>query len=149
MGAEFFSLGAGEETDAERGALVGATGGAGVEEVGAVVHFVGGTVGVAEEKPVVAGHDAPGQDVNEMEAFAIAFEVEADGGIETEIVVAEDDGELGADDAQLIEDRFGADIAEVPDLIDAAEKFGDAGHPAVVGVGDNADAIVGRGSHMS
>jgi hypothetical protein len=107
-----------------------------------LMSFVGGAVGVTEEEPVGAVGRSPGQDVDEVEAFAVALKVEADGGIEAEVVITEDHGELRVDRAEFVEDRFLANVAEVPDFIDVPEELRHPRNPAIMGVGDDADAVV-------
>lgn len=96
---------------------------------------------VAVEKPVSALGHRPGKDVDQMKAFALAYEIDGEGRVETEIVVAQYDGETGIDFAQRIEDRFLAHIAQMPDFIDVLKKLFDLRHPAIMSVGDDPDAV--------
>ena len=82
-----------------------------------------------------------GQDVDEVKAFAFALQIGSEGGVETDVVITKDNGEPRVDRAEGIEDRFLADIAQVPDFIDAFEELFDLRNPAVMGVGNDSDPV--------
>ena len=113
------------------------------------VDFIRRAMGMAVEKPVHARRHLARKDVDEVKAFPVSLEIEAGGGVEREIIIAQNHGQPGVDGPELIEDRFLADIAQMPDFVDPLEKFLDLGNPAIMGVGDDSDAISLLVHHMA
>jgi hypothetical protein len=111
--------------------------------VDAVVDFIRRAVGMAKKKPVAApGDDSPGHDVDQMKALFATLQIDAEGKVQAVIVIAQNDGQLGIDRAQFIEDRLMANVAQVPDFIHVPEKVRDGRNPSVMGVGEHPDAII-------
>jgi hypothetical protein len=113
----------------------------------ALMPLIRGPVGMTEKKPIAGGRHPPGQDMDQVETLPRPFQIEADGQVEVEIIIAQNHSEPGVDRAQFIEDRFLANIAQVPDLIDVPEEFRDAGNPLVVRIGDDAYGVILWGGH--
>ena len=112
-----------------------------------VMYLIRGSVGVAKKEPVRAGRHVPGQDVGEVKAFLIPLEIEADRISEGKVIIAQNNGQPGIDRAQLVENRFLTDVAEMPDFIDVPEQLRDPRNPTIVGVGDDTDAVAGVNAH--
>src|SRR4051812_47748737 len=55
------------------------------------------------------------------------------------VTVSPNDGDLPPDGAELVEDRLGANVAEVPDLVRAPGQVDDVLRQLVVRVGENKD----------
>jgi hypothetical protein len=76
-----------------------------------------------------------------VKSFPVSLQVEADWGVEREVIIAQNHGQPGVDQAEAVEDRFLANIAQMPDFIDPREKFLDAGNPSIMGVRNDPDAV--------
>jgi len=107
----------------------------------ALMHLVQRTMGMAEKKPLSTRRHPPGQNVDQMKTLSISLEVHAWGRVQTEVIIAQNDSEFRVDCAQRIEDRFLADIAQVPDFVDVLEKFLDERNPSIMGVSDDSDPV--------
>jgi hypothetical protein len=79
--------------------------------------------------------------VDEVERLPSPLQVEGERVGKGMVVVAEDDDELRRERAEFVENALVADIAEMPDLVDTLEKFGEAGMNASVGIGDKGDGM--------
>ena len=148
MGAKLSTLFAREKSHAHRHAFVSPARRAGIEQMDALMHLIRGTMSVTVKKPVDSGRHPPGQDMDQVETLPSPLQIEARRRIEVEVVIAQNHLEFRVDRAQFIKDRFLANIAEMPDLIDILEDLRDTGNPPIVRVGNDADAIILRGDHQ-
>jgi len=125
---------------ARGGAAIGAGDAAGVEEANAGDDFVSRNVGVAVEDDLGAGGRLGRRNVGEMQAKAFALEVERPRPVGAIVAVAADDAERRAGGRDGREDGGVGHVAEVPDLIGAADPPEEGGWEAVVSIGEDGDA---------
>src|ERR1700683_1595873 len=99
VGAKLSPLFARKKSDAYRRALVRPARRARIKQMDFAVDLVRGPVGVAEEKPVARGRQAPGQDMNQVKAFPSPVQVEAGWQIKAKVIITQYHRELGVDRA--------------------------------------------------
>lgn len=131
-----------EPGEGGRGAFVGFANGAGVEPPGASALLAAGDMGVAEEKDVGVGGQGWG-DVGEEEGAVAEAEADFEGPGGFEVVVAADDEEALACGVEGLEELGFADVAQVPDRVGGVGGVDEGGGKAVVGIGEDEDALEG------
>ena len=75
-----------------------------------------------------------------MKAMARQLEIERERPIGTRVAITAHDTNLWAEDFQRFENRWLADVAEVPNLIGFGNRGGYGGGQAVVGIRNDGDA---------
>jgi hypothetical protein len=107
-----------KKSETSGGSFVGIAKGTGIKELNSAFKALVGTVGVTVTEEVDRFRNFSRKDMDEMKYFPLTFEGASGGIVKIEIVVPENDFEVRGERSSLIEDRFTADIAEVPDLVD-------------------------------
>ena len=131
-----------KKSEAGGSSFIGITQRAGIEKLNSVLEALIGTVGVTVTEEVDVCRNFSRQDMDQMKFFPLSIEGTSQGVVKIEVVVSENDFEMGGEAASLIENRFAADIAKVPDLVDPLQELGGTERPMIMSIGDDSDAVI-------
>ena len=101
-------------------------------------------MGVTMENEIHTGRRGTGRNVFEVDPEAFQFKVESQRPFFVGVTVSPHKTQREAHRAEDFQDRRGADVAEVPDLICAGEFCRQSRRHAVMGIGEDGDAHGGR-----
>ncbi len=103
-------------------AAIGARDAAWIEESCAAIALAAGDVGVAVEEEIDLRRRVPGRDVDEGDAVTFQFELKAERPVEATVAISPHHTDRRAKLSHPVEQRFVADIAEVPDFIRPGDR---------------------------